>query len=87
MRFTVEQIFLTDGDGRPAPHRIEFHVVDAESVDTALEQFLRNANATLVGSIEKYPGFHAFAKARTGTALFTLQILPGSDGFRRPPSV
>ena len=83
MRFTIEQIYLTDDEGRPAPQRVEFHLVEAENVDTALADFLRNSDATLVGSIEKFPGFHAFAKAKTGTSVFTLQLLPGSDSYRR----
>lgn len=82
MRFTIEQIFLTGDDGRPAPHRVEFHLVEADTVDSALDEFLRRSDATLVGAIEKFPGFHAFAKARTGTSVFTLQMLPGSDSFR-----
>ena len=85
MRFTIEQIYLTDDDGRPAPHRVQFHVVDADNVDSALADFLRNSEATLVGSIEKFPGFHAFAKARVGTSVFTVQLLPGSDGYHRHP--
>ena len=83
MRFTIEQIYLTDDEGRPAPHRVEFHLVEAENVDSALDDFLRASDATLVGSIEKFPGFHAFAKAKTGTSVFTLQLLPGSDGYQR----
>jgi len=83
VRFTIEQIYLTDDEGRPAPHRVEFHLVEAESVDSALGDFLRRSDATLVGSIERFPGFHAFAKAKTGTSVFTLQLLPGSDSYRR----
>src|SRR5215212_6868845 len=77
VRFTIEQMFLTDEDGRPAPHRVEFHLVEADTVDTALDDFLRESEATLVGTIEKFPGFHAFAKARAGTSVFTVQLLPG----------
>jgi len=86
VRFTIEQIFLTDEDGRPAPHRVEFHLVEADTVDTALDDFLRESEATLVGTIEKFPGFHAFAKARAGTSVFTVQLLPGSDSYRRHAS-
>ena len=82
MQFTVEKIFLTDDEGRPAPHRVEFFLIEADTVDAALQDFLRNSEATLVGTIEKFPGFHAFAKARAGTTMFTVQLLPGSDGFR-----
>jgi hypothetical protein len=82
LRFTIEQIYLTDDDGRPAPHRVEFHLVEAENVDSALAEFLRSSEATLLGTIEKFPGFHAFAKARAGTSVFTLQLLPGSDSYR-----
>ena len=82
MQFTVEQIFLTNGEGRPAPHRVEFFLVEADTVDAALQDFLLRSDATLVGQIEKFPGFHAFAKARAGTEVFTVQLLPGSDGFR-----
>ena len=82
MQFTVEKIFLTDDEGRPAPHRVEFFLIEADTVDAALQDFLRTSEATLVGKIEKFPGFHAFAKARAGTTMFTVQLLPGSDGFR-----
>jgi len=82
VRFTLEQIFLTDNEGRPAPHRVEYFLVEAENVDSALEDFLNRSEATLVGQIERFPGFHAFAKARAGTSVFTVQLLPGSDGFR-----
>jgi hypothetical protein len=61
---------------------VEFHLVEAENVDSALDDFLRQSDATLVGKIEKFPGFHAFAKARAGTSVFTLQLLPGSDSYK-----
>lgn len=83
MRFTVEQIFLTDGRGQRVAHHPHYHRVEAESVDAALAEFLRAQSATLVGTVQKYPGDQAIATARTSEAVFSLTLLPGSDTFRR----
>lgn len=83
MRFTVEQVFLTDGNGEPAAYPPDYHVVEAESVDDALAHFLDTQSASLVGAVRKYPGFQAVATARSAERVFTLNLLPGSDTFRR----
>jgi hypothetical protein len=83
MRFTVEQVFLPSSrDARPAP-RPAYHVVEAETVDAALDDFLRSCSATVIGPVQKYPGFHAVATARAADQVFTVNLLPGSDTFRR----
>lgn len=82
MRFTIEQIFLTGSDGRPARERLEYHLVEAETVDDAVTRFLHESDATLLGSVQKFPGFHAVATARVGETTFTIQLTPGSDDFR-----
>jgi hypothetical protein len=83
MRFTVEQVFL---DTPRAPRRAEtpqYHLVEADTVEAALADFLASSSATLVGSIQKFPGFQAVATARTDDVVFTVNVLPGSDMFHR----
>lgn len=83
MRFTVEQIFLTKpGEEGPA-ETPRYHLIEAEDVDTALADFLSSSSATLVGSVQKFPGFQAVATARAEDIVFTINLLPGSDVFRR----
>lgn len=82
VRFTVEQIFLTTPRA-PGPRYPEYHLVEADTVDAALEGFLSTASATLVGEVQKFPGFQAVATARAEDSVFTLNLLPGSDIFHR----
>ena len=83
MRFTIEQIFLdTTRAARPVTEP-QYHLVEAEDVDDALQAFLTLSSASLVGTVQKLPGRHAVATARTTEdVVFTLNILPGSDVFR-----
>lgn len=83
MRFTVEQILLTDVRGDPAKPERQYHVVEAESVDAALQNFMLQRSADLVGPVQKFNGFQAVATARSVDSVFTVHILPGSDGFLR----
>lgn len=82
VRFTVEQIFLTTPRAA-GPRYPEYHIVEADTVDAALEGFLSTASATLVGEVQKFPGFQAVATARAEDAVFTVNLLPGSDIFHR----
>lgn len=83
MRFTVEQIFLTDPRASEPAATPQYHLVEADSVDAALAQFLQSSSATLVGAVQKFPGFQAVATARTDDVVFALNLLPGSDVFHR----
>jgi hypothetical protein len=83
VRFTIEQIFLSDATGLRSTTDARYHIVEADTVDTALAEFIRAEDATLLGSIQKYPGFQAVATARTDETVFTVNLLPGSDTFRR----
>jgi hypothetical protein len=83
VRFTVEQIFLTTPRAGQPPRHPEYHVVEADSVDAALEGFLSAACATLVGEVQKFPGFQAVATARAEDTVFAVNLLPGSDIFHR----
>lgn len=83
VRFTIEQIFLADPRGVYPERELHYHLVEADTVDSALAEFLRSNEATLVGTVQKYPGLHAVATARTSERVFTLNLLPGSDTFRR----
>jgi len=83
MRFTVEQIFLTaPREDRPPPNA-RYHLVEAETVDAAVAEFLAKSSATLVGTVQKFPGQHAVATARSTDAVFTMNVMPGSDMFHR----
>ena len=84
MLFTVEQIFLANPRiARPLAEP-QYHVVEADDVDTAVGTFLTSSSASLVGSVQKLPGAHAVATARTSDdVVFTINVLPGSDVFRR----
>lgn len=81
MRFTVEQIFLLRPGSLPPAETPQYHLVEAETVDAALAEFLASSSATLVGSVQKFPGFQAVATARTEEVVFTVNLLPGSDMF------
>src|SRR5688572_21259944 len=83
MRFTIEQIFLASPQRPRAAEPPEYHLVEASDVDGALADFLAASSATLVGTVQKYPGFQAVATARTDDAVFTVHLLPGSDVFRK----
>jgi hypothetical protein len=83
VRFTVEQIFLTTPRGDQPPPHPEYHIVEADTVDAALEGFLSNTSATLVGEVQKFPGFQAVATARVEDTVFAVNLLPGSDIFHR----
>jgi len=54
-------------------------MVEAETVDAAMTNFLCHAEAELVGDVDKYPGFQAVATARSKDSTFTLHVLPASD--------
>lgn len=83
MRFTVEQIFLTNPQGAPATAKPRYHLVESATVDAAVADFLASTSATLLGSVQKFPGFHAVATARADEGVFTMNVLPGSDTFHR----
>jgi hypothetical protein len=83
VRFTLEQIFLASPRGAPPVDTPQYHLVEADTVDAALAEFLASSSATLVGSVQKFPGFQAVATARNEDVVFTVNVLPGSDLFRQ----
>lgn len=83
MRFTVEQLFLTDARGARTVDSPRYHLVEADTVDVALADFLASSSATLVGTVQRFPGLQASATARADDGVFTVNILPGSDMFHR----
>lgn len=85
MRFTIEQLWITDAGGRPVGGvpNTAYHVVEAESAGQALDQFLAAQGASVIGSVQVLPGFHAVATARREQVVFTIHIMPGSDGLLR----
>ena len=81
LKFRVEQIFLTDEEGKVTPvgqNRV-FHLLEANNVDDALYAFVEKDGAEIVGEVMKLPGFQAIATARRKNWVYTLQLLPVSD--------
>lgn len=88
MRFSIEQIFLTDSTGQPTLERrpsAVHHTVEAETLDDVLSSFLSMQRASLVGSIQRLPGAQAVATAQQRGTVFTFHVVPGSDTFGRRP--
>jgi hypothetical protein len=85
MRFSIEQIFLTDRCGKPLGDRpaAAYHVVEADTLDIALSAFLGEQQASLVGNIQRLPGAQAVATAQQQGTVFTLHVAQGTDSFRR----
>ena len=83
MRFTIEERHLTDEHGRPvnAQEAVEFHTCEAETVDDAVQLYIRDQPAELIGNVLKFPGFQAVATVRKATGVYTLQFTPASQGF------
>ena len=81
MRFTIEERHLTDDTGRPvnAPNAVEFHNVDAESIDEAVRLFVTHDHAEIIGNVLKFPGFQAVATIRKTSGVYTLQFTPASQ--------
>lgn len=85
MRFAIEQNFLTDSSGRPIGQTpvVAYHVVDAETLETALGWFLDDQQASLIGTVQRLAGAHAVATAQQARTVFTIHIAAGSDIFLR----
>jgi hypothetical protein len=85
MRFSIEQAFLTDSSGKPLGGRpaVACHVVEADTLDAALSSFLGEQQATLVGSMLRFPGSQAVATAQQQATVFTIHVLPESDLLMR----
>jgi hypothetical protein len=83
MRFTVEQMVITDADGKPVADReTTYHVVEADTLGEALTSFLSAHDAEMMGTIQRFHGAQATATGRQGLMVFTLHLMPGSDVFR-----
>jgi uncharacterized protein YbjT (DUF2867 family) len=85
MRFSIQQMFLTDSSGKPLGIRppMAFHVVEAENLDAALSAFLSGQLASLVGTVLRLPGSQAVATAQQAQTIFTIDVTPTSDTFSR----
>ena len=81
MRFTIEERHLTDAAGRPvtAAGSVEFHSFEAESIDAAVQIYMDQASAELIGNVLKFPGFQAMATIRKPSGVYTLQFTPSSQ--------
>jgi hypothetical protein len=84
IRFTVEERHLTDADGRPVtgPNNVRFHIHEAETVNEAIQLYLNDGQAQLIGDVLKFPGFQAVATVRNATGVYTVQFTPASQGFK-----
>jgi hypothetical protein len=85
MRFRVEQIYLTDEEGkiisRPGVHPMH-HLLEAANVDSLLSEFVASDGAQIVGEVLKFPGFQAIATVKRDHVVYTLQVLPATDRLR-----
>jgi hypothetical protein len=81
MRFRIEQIQLTDPQGKalPSARDVTFHILEAGSAEEAIAQFLDTDRAALVGGVLTFPGFVAVATGRRENVVYTLQVLPVTD--------
>ena len=81
MRFTIEERHLTEADGRPVgtPNQVEFHLLDADTIDDAVRLFIRKDHGEIIGNVLKFPGFQAVATVRKATGVYTLQFTPASQ--------
>jgi hypothetical protein len=84
MKFTIEQRHLTDQAGKPVrddPAAVSFHTFEAENVDAAVRGFVDESHGEVIGSILKFPGFHAVATVRDVNGVYTLQVSPSSQNL------
>jgi hypothetical protein len=81
MRFTVEERHLTDESGRPItdPYPASFHSFQAENVDEAVQLYLAEASAELIGNVLKLPGMQGVATVRKASGVYTVQFTPTSQ--------
>ena len=81
MRFTIEERHLTDEGGRPVTSHngVAFHTFDAETIDEAVQRYVVQAAAELIGNVLKFPGFQAMATVRKPSGVYTLQFTPTSQ--------
>jgi len=84
MRFTIEERHLTDLAGRlvAAPAPVSFHSCDAESVEDAVNAYVRTDDAEIIGKIQTFPGFQGIATVRKPTGVYTLAIAPASQQLK-----
>ena len=86
MRFSIEQRHLTDAAGKPIARdgrEVSFEVMEAASIDDAMELYIRDRCAEVIGNVIKFPGFQAVATLRSSNGVFTLQVTPSSQNFVR----
>jgi len=82
MKFTIEQRHLTDQAGKPVrddPTAVSFHTCEAENVDDAVRLFVSSHRGEVIGSVLKFPGYHAVATVRDTNGVYTLQVSPSSQ--------
>ena len=84
--FSVEQIFLTDHTGKLLPERAAaHHIVEADTLDDALAAFLRRHDASVLGTVQRFPSGQAVATAQQDQTVFTVHVVAGDDVFEREP--
>ena len=84
MRFRIEQVYLTDDEGRvlPSESRQAFFVDEGMSVEQVLDNFISKDGAEIVGNVLRLPGLQAIATVRRQQAVYTLQLAPATDTRR-----
>ncbi len=81
LRFSIELRHLTDAAGKPIPRDtpgISYLVREAESADEAVQGYVTETSAELIGNVLKFPGFQAVATVRQSDGVYTMQVSPAS---------
>ncbi len=81
MRFSIEQIFLTDSEGKPLSERSPsaYHFVEASELDEAISTIVETQHAAIMGEIQRFSGARAHVIARRDRTVFALDAAPERD--------
>lgn len=78
MHFAIEKNYLAPEEKTAAypdvAGKITFHTIEAETIDEAVETFLAQEKAELVGDIVHFTDSQAVVTARKDRAIYVLQL-------------
>lgn len=79
-RFAVDQIFLTDDQGKPAVSQPVREFFDAEEPDEAVRLFIVKRGGTLITEPSSFRSWSAFALARFDTRYVCVEVTISDEG-------
>lgn len=83
VHFTIEQVIVEHVSHARLADPVAYHLVEAETLDAAVDVFLAGTAAAITGQVQKFSGLQAFATARSADAIFTFLVTPGAEVYRR----